>query len=78
MEVLPFLACISSGHSFPPLIAGLVTILYLNVDPVASGADQLDQSETIHGSGAEINIKVNILWRFSNRLQTHVNLIRLS
>jgi hypothetical protein len=44
---------------------------------VASGADQLVQSETIHGSGAEIN-KVNILWRFSNRLQTHVNLIRLS
>jgi hypothetical protein len=45
---------------------------------VASGADHLVQSETIHGSGAEINIKVNILWRFSNRLQTHVNLIRLS
>ena len=62
MEVLPFLACISSGHSFPPLIAGLVTILYLNADPVASGADQSVQSETIHGSGAETDIKVNILW----------------
>ena len=48
---IPFLACISSGHSFPPLIAGLVTILYLNADPVASGADQSVQSDTIHGSG---------------------------
>jgi len=53
MEVLPFLDCISSGHSFPPLIAGLVTILYLNADPVASGADQSVQFDTIHGSGAE-------------------------
>jgi hypothetical protein len=35
------------------LIAGLVTNLYLNADPVASGADQSVQSETIHGSGAE-------------------------
>jgi hypothetical protein len=33
------------------LIAGLVTILYLNADPVASGADQSVQSDTIHGSG---------------------------
>ena len=52
MPVLPFLAWISSGHSFPPLIAGLVTILYLNEVPVASDADQSDQSDTIHGSGA--------------------------
>ena len=77
MSVLPFLDCISSGHSFPPLIAGLVTILYLNEVPVASGADQSDQSDTIHGSGAEKNIKVNILWFTCNsltRLQTHVNL----
>jgi hypothetical protein len=44
---------------------------------VASGADQSDQSDTIHGSGAGKNIKVNILWFTCNsltRLQTHVNL----
>jgi hypothetical protein len=40
-----------SGHSFPPLRAGLVMYLTRNLTPEASGALQLDQSETIHGSG---------------------------
>ena len=44
-----------SGHVLPPLRAGLNIILYLNLDPVASGALQLVQSVTIHGSGTEIN-----------------------
>ena len=48
----------SSGHSFPPLIGGLVTNLYLNAEPVASGADHVVQSDTIHGSGTT-NIKTS-------------------
>jgi hypothetical protein len=40
-----------SGHSFPPLRAGLVMYLTRNLTPEASGALQLDQSVTIHGSG---------------------------
>ena len=43
-----------SGHSFPPLRAGLVMYLTRNLTPEASGALQLDQSETIHGSGTII------------------------
>ena len=46
----PLPSCKRSGHSFPPLRAGLNIILYLNLVPVASGALQLVQSETIHGS----------------------------
>ena len=42
-----------SGHSFPPLIAGLTTNLHLNEEPVASGADHSFQSVTIHGSWTE-------------------------
>ena len=45
-----------SGHSFPPLRAGLVMYLTRNLTPEASGALQLDQSETIHGSGTEIHM----------------------
>ena len=44
-----------SGHSFPPLRAGLNIYLTLYLVPVASGALQSDQSETIHGSGTVIN-----------------------
>jgi hypothetical protein len=40
-----------SGHSFPPLRAGLVMYLTRNLTPEASGALQSDQSETMHGSG---------------------------
>ena len=40
-----------SGHSFPPLSAGLVIYLTLNLPPEASGALHVDQSDTIHGSG---------------------------
>jgi hypothetical protein len=40
-----------SGHSFPPLRAGLVMYLTRNLTPEASGELQLDQSVTIHGSG---------------------------
>ena len=46
-----------SGHSFPPLRAGLVMYLTRNLTPEASGALQLDQSVTIHGSGTEIQIR---------------------
>ena len=45
-----------SAHSFPPLRAGLVMYLTRNLTPEASGALQLDQSETIHGSGTETAI----------------------
>jgi hypothetical protein len=44
-----------SEHSFPPLRAGLVMYLTRNLTPEASGALQLDQSETIHGNGTVIN-----------------------
>ena len=44
-----------SGHSFPPLRAGLIMYLTRNLTPEASGALQLDQSETIHGSGTGRN-----------------------
>jgi hypothetical protein len=37
-----------SGHSFPPLRAGLIMYLTRNLTPEASGALQLDQSETMH------------------------------
>ena len=40
-----------SGHSFPPLRAGLVMYLTRNLTPEASGALHLDQSETMHGRG---------------------------
>jgi hypothetical protein len=55
-----------SGHSFPPLRAGLVMYLTRNLTPEASGALQSDQSETIHGSGTEKNtfilhVKVKVL-----------------
>ena len=40
-----------SGHSFPPLRAGLIMYLTRNLTPEASGALQADQSETIHGNG---------------------------
>jgi hypothetical protein len=46
-----------SGHSFPPLRAGLVMYLTRNLTPEASGALQLDQSVTIQGSGTEIQIR---------------------
>ena len=42
-----------SGHSSPPLRAGLVMYLTLYLVPEASGADHSDQSDTIHGSGTE-------------------------
>ena len=44
-----------SGHSLPLLSAGLTVYLNLNLVPVASGADHVDQSLTIHGSGTENN-----------------------
>jgi hypothetical protein len=44
-----------SGHSFPPLRAGLSMYLKRNLVPVASGALQFDQSPTIHGSGTVNN-----------------------
>jgi hypothetical protein len=54
-----------SGHSFPPLRAGLVMYLTRNLTPEASGALQLDQSETMHGSGTVIIKLVNIqCWRY--------------
>ena len=40
-----------SGHSFPPLRAGLNIYLTLYLVPEASGALHLDHSDTIHGSG---------------------------
>ena len=49
-----------SGHSFPPLSAGLVMYLTLNLVPVASGSDQSDQSVTIHGSGTAKKIRSNM------------------
>ena len=42
-----------SGHSFPPLSAGLSVYLTLYLVPVASGADHAVHSLTIHGSGTE-------------------------
>ena len=47
-----------SGHSFPPLRAGLVMYLTRNLTPEASGALQADQSVTIHGSGT-VDKKIN-------------------
>jgi hypothetical protein len=47
-----------SGHSFPPLRAGLVMYLTRNLTPEASGALQSDQSETMHGSGTVIMKKI--------------------
>jgi hypothetical protein len=44
-----------SGHSFPPLRAGLNIYLTLYLDPEASGALHLDHSDTIHGSGTVNN-----------------------
>jgi hypothetical protein len=49
-----------SGHSFPPLRAGLVMYLTRNLTPEASGALQADQSVTIHGSGTVIIKLVNM------------------
>ena len=46
-----------SGHSFPPLRAGLVMYLTRNLTPEASGALQADQSVTMHGSGTVIEKK---------------------
>ena len=40
-----------SGHSFPPLRAGLTIILYLNREPVASGPAHELHGPTIHGNG---------------------------
>ena len=51
--IILFLPWMRSGHSFPPLIAGLVTNLHLNEEPVASAADQVFQSDTIHGRTTE-------------------------
>ena len=56
---LPLPSWMRSGHSFPPLRAGLVMYLTRNLTPEASGALQLDQSETIHGSGTE---KIHLLY----------------
>ena len=47
----PLPSWMRSGHSFPPLRAGLIMYLYLNLTPVASGVDHVVQSDTIHGSG---------------------------
>ena len=44
-----------SAHSFPPLRAGLNIYLTLYLVPEASGALHLDHSDTIHGSGTEID-----------------------
>ena len=51
---IPLPSWMRSGHSFPPLRAGLIMYLTRNLTPEASGALQLDQSETIHGSGTVI------------------------
>jgi hypothetical protein len=47
----PLPSCMRSWHSFPPLRAGLIMYLYLNLTPVASGVDHVVHSDTIHGSG---------------------------
>ena len=73
--LLPFLDCMSGGHSPSIFIGGLVTILVLYDIPVASMLDHADQSLTRHGSGTEkiipykmhyqINVKLFILQRGS-------------
>ena len=50
-SILPLPSWMRSGHSFPPLRAGLNIYLTLYLDPEASGALHLDHSDTIHGSG---------------------------
>jgi len=45
---------IRSGQVLPPLRAGLSITLYLNLDPVASGALHDVHGPTIHGSGTVI------------------------
>jgi hypothetical protein len=52
-KFLPFLDCMSGGHSPSIFIGGLVTILVLYDIPVASMLDHADQSLTRHGSGTE-------------------------
>ena len=54
----PFFTWISSGHSAPPLIGGLVTILYLKVAPVAYCVLHLFHSVTRHCS---LTAKYNIV-----------------
>ena len=54
-----------SGHSFPPLRAGLVIYLTRNLTPEASGALQADQSVTMHGRGTVIEKKHHIDMSFS-------------
>ena len=44
-----------SGHSFPPLRAGLNIYPTLYLVPEASGALHFDHSDTMHGSGTEID-----------------------
>ena len=51
ISLLPLPSWMRSGHSFPPLRAGLIMYLTRNLTPEASGALQLDQSETMHGRG---------------------------
>jgi len=53
-----------SGHSFPPLRAGLNIYLTLNLVPEASGALHLDHSDTIHGSGTIEEKKINCFRTF--------------
>jgi hypothetical protein len=53
-----------SGHSFPPLRAGLIIYLTLNLVPEASGALHLDHSDTIHGSGTIEEKKINCFRTF--------------
>jgi hypothetical protein len=49
-----------SGQVLPPLRAGLSITLYLNLDPVASGALHAVHGPTIHGSGTVNNKHIKI------------------